>query len=194
VDAVKIQAPWSDLLAEPLIREHFVQLYEDESTLAEAVALFAGAGFGKSESAVIVATPEHMRGFRDRLGARGFEVDDLERWGQLTMVDAEATLSRFMVDGLPDPDLFKAAVHDLIAGAHAAGRFRKVRVYGEMVNLLWRDNLRAAVELELLWNDVIQAYSITLFCAYGLNGYAPHGFPPVLRALHAHLIPVEALA
>jgi hypothetical protein len=191
---VKIQAPWSDLLAEPLNREHFVQLYRDESTLAEAVAVFAGAGLGKAESAVIVATPEHIRAFEERLAARGFDVKDLERWGQLTMVDAVAMLSRFMVDGLPDPGLFRAAVHQAIHEARADGRYRKVRVYGEMVNLLWRDNLRAAIQLERLWNEVIQAHPITLFCAYHLNGDDPHGFHPVLRALHAHLIPVEAFA
>jgi hypothetical protein len=69
-------------------------------------------------------------------------------------------------------------------------------VYGEMVNLLWRQNLRAAHRLEVLWNEVIQAHSISLFCAYHVDGDEGESrlFPSDLRAAHSHLIPVEACA
>jgi hypothetical protein len=189
---MRIQAPWNDLLAEPLAREHFVQLYKDDHVLAEAVSLFVGVGLGKSEAAVVVATPEHIRAIEERLASRGFNVEDLKRWGQLTVFEAAPLLSRFMVDGLPDPTLFKQVASEGLAPARAAGRYRKVRVYGEMVNLLWRDNLRAAVRLETLWNELIETHAISLFCAYGLGGDPASQFPPTLRALHAHLIPVEA--
>ena len=105
-------------------------------------------------------------------------------------------LSRFMAKGLPDTTLFKTIIGDVIDTARAAGRYRKVRVYGEMVNLLWKQNLPAVTRLEELWNDVLQAHSISLVCAYCLdrNGEAQRQFPPDLRAAHSHLIPVEACA
>ena len=189
---MRIQAPWSDLLAEPLAREHFVQLYRDDAVLTEAVSLFLGVGFGKQESAVVVATPKHLSAFEERLVSRGFDVEDLKRWGQLTVLDASATLSRFMVDGLPDAPLFKEAATEVLTRARAAGRYRHVRVYGEMVNLLWRDNLPAAVRLEILWNELVEQNPITLFCAYGLNDDPASSFDRTLRVLHGHLIPVEA--
>ena len=76
------------------------------------------------------------------------------------------------------------------------GLLDAVRVYGEMVNLLWRQNLPAAQRLEVLWNEVIQAHSISLFCAYHVDGEQGESlrFPSDLRAAHSHLIPVEACA
>jgi hypothetical protein len=193
---VSVQAPWKDLLAEPLARDHVVQLYRDERFLAEAVALFAGVGIGKADAVILVATPSHVAAIEKRLASEGFDLDGLKRWGQLTVLDAAATLSRFMVDGMPDETLFKSLIGDAIAKARQGGRYRRVRAYGEMVNLLWKDNLPAATRLEELWNDVIQAQSISLFCAYGLDreGEAQKHFPVDLRTLHSLLIPVEACA
>lgn len=129
------------------------------------------------------------------LEAADFPVEGLERWGQLTLIDADQLLSRFMRNDLPDPALFRTVVGDVIEKARTGGRHPEVRVYGEMVNLLWRWNLAAATRLEELWNEVIQAHSVSLFCAYSLDKRdpdAPGQFPPAPRTLHTHLIPVEA--
>lgn len=193
---MRIQPPWKDLLVEPLARDHVVQLYRDERFLVEAVALFAGIALGKGEGVVLVATPAHLQGIEKRLEANGFCVEDVKQWGQLTVKDAPETLSGFMVNGMPDPVLFKTIVGSVIQRASAAARTGKVRVYGEMVNLLWRTNAAATVRLETLWNDVIQAHSISLFCAYHVDGHdgERRHFPSDLRAAHSHLIPVEACA
>jgi hypothetical protein len=189
---VAIRAPWNDLLAEPLVREHFVQVYRDGDALAEEVALFLGVGFGKGEAAVVVATPGHLEAIERCLERAGHGVADLLRFGQLVRIDAATLLSRFMVDGLPDPARFKAAAGEALEQARQAGRFRRVRIYGEMVDLLWRDNLRAAVRLESLWNELLATRPATLFCAYGVGRGAPERLHPALCALHAHLIPLEA--
>jgi hypothetical protein len=42
-----------------------------------------------------------------------------------------------------------------------------VRVFGEMVSLLWDAGLiDAAVELEVLWNELGVQYPFSLLCAY----------------------------
>jgi len=191
---MSVHAPWNDRLAEPLAKEHFVQLYRDDRCLVEAVALFAGRGLGKGDAVIIVATPEHLAAIEGRLRRDRFEVDDLQQWRQLTQIDAAAMLSRFMVDGLPDPVAFKRVVGDIVQAVKAAGGYRRVRFYGEMVNLFWNDNLPAAVLLEQLWNELIDVQGITLFCAYGLpsTAEAERSFPAHLKALHSHLVPVEA--
>jgi hypothetical protein len=185
-----IPSPWHDFLAEPLPRDHVVQLYDDERVLVEAVALYAGAGIGKFEAAVIVATPAHLSAIELRLAAKGFIVEDLKSWGQLTVIDAASLLARFMIDDTPDPVLFSTAVGEVLDGLRASG-YRKVRVYGEMVNLLWRHNVAAAARLEELWNDLIRSRGISLLCAYQIDPDAAN-FPPQLTAPHSHLIPLDA--
>ena len=193
---MRIQPPWKDLLVQPLARDHVVQLYRDERFLVEAVALFTSIALGKGESVVLVATPLHLRGIEHRLESNGFCVDDVKQWGQLKVRDASETLSGFMVQEMPDPLLFKTIIGRSIQRAAACSRTGRVRVYGEMVNLLWRQNLPAAQRLEVLWNEVIQAHSISLFCAYHVDGDEGESrrFPSDLRSAHSHLIPVEACA
>jgi len=193
---MRIQPPWKDLLVQPLARDHVVQLYRDERFLIEAVALFTGIALGKGESVVLVATPLHLCGIEQRLESNGFCVEDVKQWGQLRVRDASEMLSGFMVQELPDPLLFKTIIGSSIQKAAVCSRTGRVRVYGEMVNLLWRQNLPAAQRLEVLWNEVIQAHSISLFCAYHVDGDEAETppFPSDLRAAHSHLIPVAACA
>ncbi|HEY3121694.1 MAG TPA: MEDS domain-containing protein [Vicinamibacteria bacterium] len=191
---MSIQPPWKDLVAEPLSRDHVVQLYRDDRFLIETVALFAGVGIGKGEAIVLVATPSHLEAIERRLKGMGFDVDGLKLWGQLNVMDAAKLLSGFMVNGLPDPNLFNTIITQIIKQARADGRYRKVRVYGEMVELLWRDNRSATARVEQLWNDAIAEHSISLLCGYslGAEGDAHQHFPQELRDLHSHLVPVEA--
>jgi hypothetical protein len=142
---------------------------------------------------ILVATGEHGEAVARTLTSDGFDVALLQTWGQLVILDAQEVLARFMVDGAPDEARFRDVVSGLVGTARASQRFRDVRVYGEMVNLLWSQNLPAATRLEQLWNDVIEEHSISLFCAYCLDGQGPaeRVFPPDLRALHTHFIPLE---
>jgi len=190
---MRIQPPWKDLLVEPLARDHVVQLYRDERFLVESVALFTGIALGKGDAVVLVSTPPHARAIEDRLEANGYCVEDVKHWGQLMLTDAAETLAGFMVHDLPDPVLFKTIIGSVIQKAATASRNGRVRVYGEMVNLLWRRNLAAAARLETLWNDVVQSHSISLFCSYHFDGERGP-FPSDLRAAHSHLIPVQAWA
>ena len=191
--AVRIQGPWRDWLAEPLSRDHLVQVYTDDASLIEALAIYAGSGLGKGEAVVLVATRSHAAAVRQRLRADGLETSDLERWGQLRILDAGAVLDELLLDGLPDGDQFRVISSTLIADARAASRNGRVRVYGEMVNLLWRlGEGEAARRLEALWNEVILSYAIPLFCAYHLDEGG--SLPDDLRDAHTHLVPIAACA
>jgi hypothetical protein len=191
---MSIDAPWKDRLAEPLSREHLVQIYRDDRVLVDSVALYAGHGLGKGEAVVLVATAAHLAEVEIRLREAGFDVEDLKAWGQVTAIEAGALLSRFMVDGRVDAARFRAILRDVVTSARMGGRYPRVRVYGEMVNLLWRDNHPATRELEELWNHAIEEHSVSLLCGYRVldQSGADLEFPSDLRDLHSHLIPVEA--
>ena len=183
-----------DLLTNPLRSDHLVLLHEDERLLVDAVALYAQAGLGRNEGVMLVATVPHLRAVEARLEAAELPVQGLTSVGQLVTAPVGELLVAFMRAGLPDAEPFEAAIVDLIRKLRTAG-YRRIRVFGEMVDLLWRCNLPAAVRLEELWNDLARREPLSLFCACSLEASgvgAPTRFPSRLRALHTHAIPVEA--
>jgi hypothetical protein len=178
------------ILANPHPCGHIVYPYTDEKHVAEAVCLFASAGLRKGEAVVLVMTTDHCKPIRRRLEQEGFNLKQLEGTGQLVCEDAKDLLSTFMFEGLIDELVFKTKVGTLIEKAKASGsnRTRSVRVFGEMVDLIWRSNVRTTERLEELWNEVIEAHSVPLLCAYSLAGTKPIGLPAPLMACHSHAI------
>jgi hypothetical protein len=188
-------ADWREILASPAERDHTVQLYSDLGFLTSAVSHYAAAGLERGEAVIFVATPAHREAFAQRLGARGFDVRPLCERGQLTVLDAAETLSRFMVNGSPKAGLFAPLMHGVMDRAQAGGRYPRIRAYGEMVNLLWqRGELAAALRLEELWNDLGKTRPFALHCAYAMDAFDRATCCGALgRVHHVHscLIPVE---
>lgn len=190
---MKCATSWDTLLQAPRPCDHFVQLYTDEVFLARGVCAFLRAGFAEGDAAVVIATPAHVSLITERLSAERLIVADLLARDQLLVVDAMDCLSRFMVDGRPDRDRFLAVIGDMLQRARAAG-YSKIRLYGEMVNLLWRQNLAGAIRLEELWNEALARERVTLLCAYAIDNFDPDAHRdalPRVTEVHSHLIPVE---
>jgi hypothetical protein len=95
------------------------------------------------------------------------------------------TLAKFTVGEWPDDDLFKTAVTEILARATRAGR--KVRVFGEMVTLLWaKGDCGATVRLEYLWHQICQEEWFALFCAYPKVGLTEDPSQSIARVYAAH--------
>ncbi len=174
---------------------HIVQFYEHEDFLHGVVADFLEPGFDGKVPMVVIATAAHRRAFLLALASRGHDVVSAQVSGLLTMLDARETLSKLMVAGRPDPDLFRQHVGSVVRAAVAKSPTGSVRAYGEMVDLLWRDeNGTAAVQLEDLWNALGREHAFTLLCAYGISGFeraeATAGFRSVCD-VHSHVRPTE---
>jgi signal transduction histidine kinase len=109
-------------------------------------------------------------------------------------LDAAETLSKFMVEGSPEPALFARVIGDIIARAAEGGQC--VRIFGEMVALLWADgNYDAAIRLEELWNYLQETYSFSLFCSYPMNGFGGEALAKPLSDVcvgHSRVIPAES--
>ena len=68
-----------------------------------------------------------------------------------------------------------------------ANFFRKrVRLFGEMVSLLWRVDVLAASRLEELWNEAIATHSVSLLCTYALDRGRYRYLPDSLVDAHSH--------
>ncbi len=172
---------------------HLLQLYDDAASLVDNVAGYLAEGARLGDGLIIVATAPRVEAFTRRLSELDVDVPVLQKEGRLTILDAEATLARFMVDGRPDGDRFEAVVGRFVRETKARDRTRGLRAYGEMVDVLWSaGRAEAAIELEGFWNQLLREESFTLFCAYAFDLLAPgtstSAMLPVL-ARHTQLIP-----
>ena len=134
-------------------------------------------------------TRGHCEPILRRLTAEGFDVEKSQSTGQLTCLVAEDLMTEFLVDGMPDADLFKAVVGEIVMRSRASvsnGNRVDVRIFGEMVSLLLGSNLPAALRLEELWDEFVNAHSVSLMCTYTLDGALPSALPRSIETLHSH--------
>lgn len=190
--------PWRDLLADAAPRDHIVQLYQDDLFLNRAVCRFAAAALAHGEGLILVPTAAHWESFRPRLEAEGVNIKEVQARGQLTVVDCDELLPRFMREGMPDAPVFLGLAGEAIATARVDSRYPKVRWWGEMVNVLWeRGDVQASMELEDLFHQLANEQDIAIFCSFvmdNFNGDVQTRMLPRLGQNHSHLIPVEDYA
>lgn len=180
----------ADRPAAPAAGRHFhaVQFYPDRHALARIVSEFLDEGFSAGEPAIVIATPEHRDAIEAALRMRDVDVTDRRRSNDLIVADAAQTLSQFMVGGTPDAASFEAAIVPLIerTGRRRAGA--AVRVYGEIVDVLWKDGrTNAAIKLEMLWNGLAQSHQFALLCGYAMGHFYKAAAPRDLHDLHTHV-------
>jgi signal transduction histidine kinase/ActR/RegA family two-component response regulator len=176
--------------------EHFVQFYEADGFLLNSLSGFIGRAIHADDGAVVVATGAHRNGLDELLQANGLDVTTAKARGQYISLDAAETLSKFMVDGVPEPGRFNEIMGGVIASV-TDGRSR-ISAFGEMVALLWAEgNHAAAIRLEELWNDLQRNHSFSLFCAYPMNGLGGERFIEATGSVckvHSRVIPAESYA
>jgi PAS domain S-box-containing protein/excisionase family DNA binding protein len=174
--------------------EHFVQFYETDAVLLDAVAAFIGATLHAGDAGIVVATAAHREGVAERLAAAGLDLAAVDADGRYIALDAAETLARFTVDGTPDAARFAEVIGEIIARAAAGGR--RVRIFGEMVALLTAaGSATAALRLEELWNGLQEAHAFSLFCAYPLDRLGSEALAELLgeiSATHTRVIPAES--
>jgi PAS domain S-box-containing protein len=151
---------------------HTVQFYDDDAFLVTVVGEYLAGGLDARQPLVVIATPPHRKAFVARLRARGRDVAAERRSGMLVMLDARETLGKVMVDGVPDAARFRAVLADVIRKTQSGHGGSSLRMYGEMVDLLWKErDAAAANRLEELWNDLRKRFDFSLLCAYAMANF-----------------------
>src|SRR5229473_1359931 len=191
--ATRTLTPRSD--GKPLGKsEHFVQFYETDSFLLNSLTDFVGAGLRAGNAVIVIGTKARRQSLEESLRESGLDLRDCRASGQYIPLDAQKTLARFMIGGFPDRARFAEVVGGLIERA-ANGR-RDVRIFGEMVALLWEaGNYEGAIRMEEMWNDLQRTHSFSLFCVYPMN--QSNGAARVkpftdVCATHTRIIPAES--
>ena len=192
------KSDWKHLLADPGPDGHIVQLYQDADFYGEAISHFAAEGLVRGESIILVATHPNWLNISARLAGKGFDIPDLFERGQLTLLDANETLPKFMAGGMPDGEIFKPLARETIRKARRGGKYPAVRWWGEMVNVLYVDgNGDGSNRLEEFFDEVAHEETIAIFCSFLMDKYDPliydEAFCNVCRT-HSHLIPTPDYA
>jgi hypothetical protein len=189
---------WDGLLAAAGPRDHIVQLYQDQEFLNRAVCRFAAGAIANGEGVILVPTAAHWEAFRPRLEVEGVDVKEAQSRGQLTVVDADELLPRFMRDAMPDAPVFLGLAAEVISNARGHDRYPKVRWWGEMVNVLWEQgNVAASMSLEDQFDRLAKHHEIAIFCSFVMDNFNSEVHSRLLPRLgqnHSHLIPVEDYA
>lgn len=170
--------------AEP--RDHVVRFYHHDDELAATVSEFLIDALRSDGAAVVVATTVHLFALEVALIRGGVDVAAARVDGSLVTINADEALAQFLIDGWPNFDAFASEVGDIIRTLTDAGK--RVKVFGEMVALLWdAGHVAAAIELEKMWNEFGRTVSFSLLCAYPATSVTGDGTEDAfLQVCHCH--------
>jgi hypothetical protein len=173
--------------------DHLVQFYDTESCLVDTVCSVLTPALLAGDATIVVATAIHRKLFEAALRNAGIDVDAAIDDGRYLPFEAQAVLRHFMVDGRPDAALFQRTIRAVFAVAYEGGR--QIRVYGEMVALLWDDgDVASALALEDLWNDLAEFHPFDLLCAYPMRSFEDEASTAAFQRIcqqHTTIIPGE---
>jgi len=177
-------------------RHHSVQFYESDEHLAGVVTDFLANGLRGGAPAIVIATEGHRDGFVERLKFSDVDVDEVLRSGQLQLLDAGQALGSFRVDGALDEARFKEQIGNLVERSRREWPRGRLRAYGEMVDLLWKEGRRdATIELEEMWNRLAAVQPLSLLCGYEISNFPDAGDTDRFDRIcgtHTRVVPAES--
>ena len=114
------------------MRDHGVQLYQEEEDLAAALARFAGAGLALGQGVVFLGSPARWQATMEQLRGAGVDTHNAVLRGQLRLFGSRVVLSSCMSHGVPE----RRAFNESIAGIFALMRMRYpvLRVFGGLTD------------------------------------------------------------
>ena len=168
---------------------HAVRFYESDKSLARIVAEFLQEGFANGSPGIVVATAVQRAAIIRELTERALDVVELQRSQDLLLFDAKETLATFMSDGKPDAARFRTQMCQAIASACRGRADCTVRVFGQMVDVLWQEGERdAAIRLEVLWNQLAQSEAFSLLCGYAMGNFYKDASFDAICSQHSHVV------
>ena len=168
---------------------HAVRFYESSDALQRIVAEFLGEGLLVGEPGLVIATSVHRAGIVSELRARNIDVDRVQAAGDLVLCDAAEMLDAFMVDGLPNEKRFMNVTLTTIERVCRGRTDCRVRAYGEMVDVLWREKQSiAAIRLEMLWNKLAATQKFSLLCGYAMGHFYKDAEFKDICNQHTHVV------
>lgn len=174
---------------------HAVRFYDNEESLAKIVAEFLTDGLTDGTPGIVVATPAQRAAIIRQLGARGLDVVSLKQSDDLVLLDASETLSSFMANGKLDARAFNDRLCAVIERVCRGRTDCTVRIYGQMVDILWKDGKRdLAIRLEMLWNQLANTQGFSLLCGYTVGPFYKDAHFSDVCGQHTHVLTGDGTA
>ena len=143
---------------------------DDERPLTAAVQ-FLEEGLRFGEPAIVIATQQQSWAIQQRLAVK-FDVEQLRRVGDLTLIDAQDLYDKIFVSEVPDVGRFTHYIGDAIDGALHGRVATLARVYDGVVEWLWkRGKVDAAARLETMFYGLARSHAFLLLCAYAMRDF-----------------------
>jgi hypothetical protein len=179
-------------------RGHGVQFYQNDRALMPRLSNYIGTALVTGGTAIVVATREHRASLASSLALRGLDVSVAREQERYLEFDAAETLGRFFRHGRIERSAFDDVMAPIMDRAltRSAKEHQHVNAFGEMVMLLWQGgHCQASIELEELWNDILDTHELSLCCAYPMKLFARQDDAAAflrICAQHSHIFPAEA--
>jgi DNA-binding NarL/FixJ family response regulator len=148
---------------------HEVSFYPDDAAFVHGFARLVESALKVGNAVIAVIAEPHHANMLKTLRGTGTDVDAALENGSYTQLDVIQTLSKLMVNDLPDPDRCAKLIGDLIlkASKAASGEHPRVAICGECSpTLLAEGNVEAAIRLEHLWNEITRNHNADTLCGY----------------------------
>jgi hypothetical protein len=177
--------------------EHSARLFDDDASLAAAVTSYVAGGWHEGDTLLVVATARHWAAIHPRLDAVGIAVGQAMASGRLIVRDARLLLETLRDNERIDAVRFDAGVASLVRTL--SGRGRRIRIFGEMVDLLaGAGDYASAEQLEALWNGLAYRQPFRLLCGYSASTFGDPRSRDALRRIcgahdHVHSDPDDLL-
>lgn len=171
---------------------HAVQFYVGERFAHHAIAEFFTQDGTPHDPLILLARPQTLRAVTHELAS-----DRYDRTGnaaeRLVFVDADAALPQIMVDGALDPARAGRLFGELFAKIGPIPPQATVRLYGELVDVLYaRGHQAAALEVEGLAAGLFELEPrLSILCGYCIEHFGSDSDMDRLRAIcdvHAHVV------
>lgn len=162
-----------DLDTSSAFSAHAVQFYDDDNFLCEVIADFVAEGLANGDPVIVIPTSERAEALKAELTERGVDIGRALEEDRFRLLDAQETLAEFMRGPMLVEEQCRQVLDRIINGVEpVAAEGRPVRVFGEMVDVLWRSgNPVAAIRLESIWNAALHRVPVSLLCAYAMDNF-----------------------
>ena len=171
----------------------FVQICQNETLRAEAIARYIQEGILNGEGVMVIAEMALRKNVISEMEILGLDAQALKNQGQLKFFDAKFLLSSFLIDGELKEEAFEEVIGDPIDNLQL--EHGKVRVVGEMMNILLKQKQYDAAKLLVkLGKNLSERQEYSHLCIYSCEGLEPHAYEEVLERIcnfHSHLTPTK---
>jgi hypothetical protein len=132
--------------------QHVVQFYESDEDLIDTLEAFLGTAL-----------------LEQRLHAAGIDLAKVRAADRYIPLDAEKLFELFMHGGRFDSEGFFEVARNALERCRGSGR--SVRVFGELVAVMWaHKHYATALRLEEAWQAQCKASKLSVLCSYPFAG------------------------